>query len=651
MDPHQWFDLMKEALSLVESEVDNSQFELMLLIQPAAEIQTFSTSKNQEDVKNTTLVGQAWNSIIGTLTNELQLGTWNSLTIKSHNKVFTMYSIGFDVNLILISEAAIDSLDVLKVILKFIFKIGYQKKYETVGLVSSEGFPVWLTSIEEMDDFLFAISITSLLSLVERIDYEVSAGGIGACILQGTENLLLNVAFNPSQDLALAVTQQGTNLDEVALDPELSSFYQKIVDPLIYSAFVPEIIDEDRERMLEEIRQAFEGETTDEEIETLSAFNTEMLQSLENEIKTVAKKYGANEISIGYLRKRMRLPSEVLSMALEYLIEEGAISGKVGKDRVSGHEILVLDSRVDISKEDEEKLKIIKTQIDDLFSPIKPFLIQLPEIQPVKKAVQEGITEALGEFQIMITLSDTDPLYLLANDLRIVGTHLESSVKTLKLVKNQLSETDQEDVLRNELERRHNNLTERIHEQKLTAIGKITRFYGDLLNSYRLLFRLLPLPATFRRSKSRKKAIIIFKCEANTCDETFRIQDNPSTWVKLRVFARVLGIQEDFPKKTTPSVSKLRKNLANRLNKLTTLLRKAEERIDFLPEDFLIIENMEELLITNTQRDNAINTLRKGIFKRGTVKKDFYSLYTQCNSCNRWYCPNHMATTHKCKYC
>ncbi|MHA2246791.1 MAG: hypothetical protein ACXADY_17740 [Candidatus Hodarchaeales archaeon] len=647
MDPPQWFEITKEALTLAEVELDTSQIELMVLLNLDTNVQTFSTSKSQEDVNSSILLGQAWNSLIHILAHELQLESWNSLMIKSHDKVVTIYSLGFDVILLILSEAAIDSLDVLKIILKFIFQIGYQKKYETVGLVSAEGFPVWVSSIEEMDEFLFAISITSLLSLVERIDMEVGAGGIGACILQGSENLLLNVSFNPSQDLALAVTHQGSDLNDVTLESELYSLYQKIVDPEIFNAIVPEITDEDRERMLEEIRQAFEGETTEEEIETLNVFDTEMLKSLENEIKTVAKKYGANEISIGYLRKRMRLPAEVLSMALEYLVGEGAISGRVGKARESGREILVLESGVDISEEDKEQINIVQNQIRDLFTSIKPFTSQLPRIQPPKAAVQE----VLGEFQIMLTLSDTDPLYLLTNDLRSLGAQLESSMKTLVLLKTQLSETDQDDVLRDELKRRYSNIDEKISEQQLTIKVKVKRFYEDLLNSYRLLSRLLPPPHKFKGPRRKRRVTIFFKCSDNECRTRVKIRDNPSIWVKLKVFSILLGIHDDYPEKSPSFVTKLIISLENLLNRLSVLLEENEPRKDLELEKYLVIKKLNGLLITNTQRDNAINKLKRSSAEKGMDKHDFYSLFVQCSSCNKWYCKKHMSTATKCNFC
>ena len=653
MDSLKWFETVKEALILAQSELDVSQLDSMVLVQLDTEIQAFTTTEQDLDVKNSSIFGQIWNYLGNIITKELELNSWNSITIKSRNKAVSIYSLGYKVILVIISEATINTLDIIKVILKFIFQIGYQDKFETVGLVSTDGFPVWVTSIEEMDEFLFAISITSLLSLVERIDMEVSAGGVEACILQGTENLLLNVAFNPSQDLVLAVTQKGSDLADVFLDEELDSLYQKIADPVLYSAIVPEITNEDRERMLEEIRQAFEGETTEEEIQTLNVFDTEMLGSLENEIKTVAKKYGAKEISIGYLRKRMKLPSEVLSMALQYLIGEGAIEGRIGKERKTGSEILVIDISSDISESEQITLDSVQNQIHEIIIPINSYLNTIPEIHVSEPPVQEElITESLGEFQILLILSDTDPLFLLTNDLRIARTQLDGSIRSLALVRKQLSETAEDDVLRTELERRITSLTERISDQRLTIVGKTKRFREDLLNSYRLLFRLLPPPNKFRRSRRRTTANIIFTCSSHDCDVYVRIRDDIYTWVKLFIFANHLRIlKEDFSNQFPSYVNELGSSLKDHFNKLSVLIDETELTTNVNLEDYSYLEHLDELLITNTQKDEAINALRRVKLGQDLEEKDFYSLFSQCNSCNKWYCKKHMSTTNKCLYC
>jgi hypothetical protein len=276
MDSRQWFEMIKKALIQTKAELNTPQIEHMLLLNLDDKIQIFPSLEQDDHLRSSALLAQAWNILTQILKNELQLLEWNGLSIVGRKKALTIYSLSIDLLnpllLLIFHETPFDPLEVLMLILKTVFQIGYKTKYETVGLIASEGYPVWVSFPEgkEMDDFLFAISVTSLLTLVERIDMEVSAGGISSCTIQGNDTLLLNVSFNPSQDLALAVTQKGKDINEVVLDPELTEIYQKIVDPVVFSAVVPEIKDEDRERILQEIRQEFEGEITEEEIQTLS---------------------------------------------------------------------------------------------------------------------------------------------------------------------------------------------------------------------------------------------------------------------------------------------------------------------------------------------------------------------------------------------
>ena len=109
----------------------------------------------------------------------------------------------------LVHDRAFDPNELMKELLKHLVELGFKEQYSTAGLVASEGYPVWVVSKDqELDDFLFAISITSLLSLVERIDMEVSSGGISNCKIHGNENVILNTSFNPSKDLAFAVTSE-----------------------------------------------------------------------------------------------------------------------------------------------------------------------------------------------------------------------------------------------------------------------------------------------------------------------------------------------------------------------------------------------------------------------------------------------------------
>jgi predicted regulator of Ras-like GTPase activity (Roadblock/LC7/MglB family) len=650
MESIQWFEIMKGALTQTEIELEAPQIEQMILIHVQDEVVSFSRTSEREDFIPSSLLAQAWYILSRILTNELQLETWNSLTIKGRKKAVTLYSLGFNLILMIYYEAIIDPMDVLKTLMKFVFNLGYKQKYDTVGLIASEGYPVWVLFPEgrEMDEFLFAISITSLLTLVERIDMEVSAGGIKNCIIQGTDDLLLNVSFNPSQDLALAVTQKSTNLTDVNLETELESIYQKIVDPVIYSAIVPEITDEDREKMLKQILENVTGEATEEEIQTLNIFDSLMLQALENEIKMVQKRYGANEISIGYLRRRMRLPSEVLSMSLEYLIANGNIEGKIGKARQTGQEILVLDPFIERSDEDKNQLKVIQTQIKDLFIPLKPFLTKLPKLERPAE-VQEVLTEALSEFQVMLTLSDTDAIFLLANDIRFNGSQLESAVKTALRLQTQIEETSKEDIIFSELERRYEGVKSRIFSFKPTINGQVTKFHDDLLNSYRLLSRLLPIPTEFKSGEDPNEITTIIKCHAHNCDEKAELVGNIETWIKLGVFSTYIGLTDDFPEGTSPLIEKNRKEIETQIHQLRSLLDDENEELEF--EYYPYLKNIERLLITNAQRDEIITSLRN--YKSNNVIKDFFNVFKQCNSCNRWFCGDkHIsAISNKCTYC
>ncbi|UCE12422.1 MAG: hypothetical protein JSV04_09515, partial [Candidatus Heimdallarchaeota archaeon] len=314
-------------------------------------------------------------------------------------------------------------------------------------------------------------------------------------------------------------------------------------------------------------------------------------------------------------------------------------------ERKTGNEILVLDLTSDIDDDERNSLKSVQMQIKDLFIPLNTYLSQLPKIHLPKEEVQE-VTEALGEFQIMLTLSDTDPLYLLTNDLRNASGQIENSAKSLFFVNTQLAETSEDDVLRKELVRRRKGLDERMIEQQLSIIGKAKKFHQDLLNSYRLLSRLLPSPYEFISSESKEKITIKFKCSALQCETTTSIQDDPITWIKMSYFATILGIQDEFPEESPPSVTNLKDTLEEYYNRLYELVTETETGPIKESEYYLFLENLDELLITNAQRDDAISVLRQS-----SDENDFYSLFVQCSSCHKWYCNNHMASTTKCKYC
>ncbi|MHA1213975.1 MAG: hypothetical protein ACTSR2_03550 [Candidatus Hodarchaeales archaeon] len=643
----QWWDLLKTSVEKTETELGLGQKTQIGLLHLDDSYQWFSLVYDKNKKQTSPFLAQAWITLVKILKNELFIEDWDTLTIKGRNTSFSIFSLEYNVYLVLEHETTVDPLEIIKTMLRYVFELGYQDQYSTVGLVASEGYPVWVISSGEQkkDDFLFAISITSLLSLVERLDMEVSAGGITSCTLTGESNILLSVAFNPSQDLVLATTQSPDQTDHKGLPPELYSLLELIKDPSLYPVHVPEIVDEERERMLSELKEEFEGEITEEEIQTLTGFEEKTLQKLEEEIKSVSRKYRADEISIGYLRKRMQLPPEVLSMSLEYLISNGQIQGRIGRSRTSGQEILVLDGMVEREDEELNRSIEVQNQIQDLFLPLEPFLTQLPVIQ--KKEVKAEFKEALSEYQIMVSLADSDPLFLLTDNLRGTNNQLENSVKGLILLRNQLVEAKHDEILTQELEKRIKSLSDRIYNFQLDIFAKSRKFYDDLLNYYRLLLRLLPSPKEI--VKDQELYTIKFQCQAHNCDQRVVIVDNHLPWLKISLFTMFLNVRDDFPEfYGDSSVQEVKDRLQNLYSRLETMAD--EEEIEYKLEYYPFVNSLDELIITNTIRENMISNLQQKSVHEAEKDINFFNYFTQCETCKRWYCNKHIKNN-KCIYC
>ena len=92
--------------------------------------------------------------------------------------------------------------------------------------------------------------------------------------------------------------------------------------------------------------------------------------------------------------------------------------------------------------------------------------------------------------------------------------------------------------------------------------------------------------------------------------------------------------------------------MINYENIFHNLVNLAEEtsidaKLEFLP----FPGELDKLLITNYQRDEAIKRLQGVVVEEAEQIEGFYSLYSQCNSCQRWYCKKHNPTISKCIYC
>ncbi|MFW9853519.1 MAG: hypothetical protein ACFFFG_00565 [Candidatus Thorarchaeota archaeon] len=652
-----WSKIVGEAFHVLKGDIRDSEVKNLILARAGDSSDKTVSSGDESTIDMWAgLLLQAWGVITQILSNELQLDRWHTVSIKSRKQSISIFSIGAEFTptllLLLLHDVTFDPLDVLKVLLKHIFHQGYSDKYQIVGLIASAGFPVWVAYPEgkEMDDFLFAISITSLLSLVERIDMEVNAGGVENCIIQGDERLALNVAFNPSQDLALAVTQHDTKLEDIGLEEELMTFYRKIVDPVLYGVNVPEVRDDERERVLEEIQQEFEGDITEEEIQSLSAFDAQTLTSLENEIKMVIEKYHVDEISIGYLRRRLKLPREVLSMALEYLIANKQIDGRIGTK--AGKQILAVSQRSQISELEQSRINDVQQQIKDLFLPLKPYIRNLPSLDERQAKTRKAISDALSEFQVLVTLSDTDPLFLQIDDIKITHGQLKNSVRALRLLEKQILETEDDDLLQSQLRIRKQSLVKKNSILYLKVHQKARSLYNDLVNNYRLLYRLLPIPSYFASGRDKEMFNIGFRCAGRKCSLALEIFDDPSMWVTLQSLSQQFQFY-DHPYDSDSSIDEIIVLTAH----LTDLLQKFEQfvkkGVEPNPHDeLLFLQRISDLVIPNSVRDSAIIKLRQSMAQKDIVL-DYFSEFDQCKRCQRWYCKSedHMGSQSRCIYC
>ncbi|MHA1975299.1 MAG: hypothetical protein ACW98I_00230 [Candidatus Hodarchaeales archaeon] len=644
----EWFDLMETALEHTMVEVSSSPIDSAFLFSIEDDNAKFIVNKTRIDKNYLSIFDKAWSILTQILTNELQLMNWKTLTISGRTralsiKLLTPYPKVF---LTLIHDVNFDTNDFMKIFMKQIIEHGYKTKYETAGLVASEGYPIWVVSeTQQIDEYLFAISITSLLTLVERIDMEVAAGGVLTCIVHGNENLQLNVAFNPSKDLAFAVTQR-TSGENLAIDEELQMIYANISDPILYNANVPETQNPEREKILSELREESSGEITEEEMQSLNIFDTETLDSLVNEIMSVARNFGANEISIGYLRKRMKLPAEVLHMALEYLISTNAILGRIGREKHSGQEILVIQPQKIQSEEEFTTIQNIQQQVNDLFLPLDPFLARLPIVQ--KMAETEVISEALSEFQVLQSLSDTDSLFLQSADLRILASQFERSVMTITMLQDQVTENQDNPAFVQELKGRLDKQIEKFTEQRSSIATSGQKLYSDLLNSYRILLKLLPAPSSIKYNKAIDKISLVFKCKHALCKNFLYKYDETQGWRKIIYFAQVLKIIESFPE----GWEQLDQEKMASIDLLYSNLRKITDSDQQLSsiESFTFLNELDDLILSNAERDKMVSALRQAL-DQSNDQADYYSTFRQCNNCQKWYCSRHIRANDLCIYC
>ncbi len=653
LNSSKWFQILEKAIQQVMIESPDQTIDSVYLFN--MEEGHSSVLVNQRSIENEyfKIFDQSWAFLNQILTNELQLNKWKTFTITGRSRALTIKSLAPIPNSILlmfIHDISTDINEFLQLLMKHVVEIEYKQNYNIIGLVTSEGFPIWSISEEQtVDDFLFALSITSLLNILERMDMEVSANA-SSCIIHGNDGLILNISYNPSKDLVLAVTQRGTTEtedDPEGLEEELATLYRSITDPNMFNAFVSDIVDPEREKILAEILQdEMIGEITEEEMSTLNIFDAETIDSLVKEILAVSRNYGADQISVGYLRKRMKLPSEVLHVALEYLISTEAIRGRIGRERLSGKEILVLQSHNQITDDEKQTISNVQSQIKDLFLPIDGYLQQIPALVTTSDK-PEIITGALSEFQVLQSLSDTDSLFLFTADLRILGGRLERSAKRISMLQEQVTENIGNEEFLQELKTQLDLQIERFTNLRSTITTSSNKLHTDILNAYRILLRILPIPSIIKFNTAINKSSLLFKCGVIGCEQfLYYYDDNANRWKQLIYFAHVLELIDSFPEGWD---KKDNSELDQTFMKLLSIARSEEENTSL--DTFAFLNDLDNLIISNVQRDSIIADLRKKVYNQSNDQIDYYSFFKQCGKCQKWYCQKHIQSDDKCVYC
>lgn len=584
----------------------------------------------------------AWFLLLEEFQKELDLGTEvHLISVESRNRNFIIAPLD-DNSIIIYSTVDQEINELLESLLKYSFK-EISDVYTTVGLVSSDGVPRWALGTD--DEYLFAMGIITLLSLIERIDMEVDSGGVNDCLIVSDQKTKLNIQFNKTEDLALAITQKHTEIDSFTIIPELLKIFRKINDPSIFQSKIPTLEDEERDKILEELLVEYEGDV-EEELQTLSAFDEELMSTLEKEIKTLQRRFRVNMISIGYLRKRLRLPPEVLRMLIEYLVNMGIINARIGKTK-SG-EVLVLQKSEDPEQskrltEVNEIIKSVMLKVDTIF-PTR----EIEEI-PTIEIVEEEET-GLDAFQVLISVADSEPLYLLSSDIRKVANQFSYAIKSYNTIKKQLERSwDSDDDLIQEKLMSQLETSEKSYldlQQQITI--KVNQFYTDLRNYYQLLFQIIPIPQTMGakpKGRGRKKRRIYFDCFKDHSTTDYFLLDFSRNWLLLAYFGQeILGIKTPFIKKVElQHLNDIKKSIET----IDSIINQTE--IPLSTETIRLTSQLNKLLISNDERDQIVSTLRFVNYKNTTC--NIYDVLKYCKSCKKWYCLRHMKDDNVCVNC
>ena len=162
------------------------------------------------------------------------------------------------------------------------------------------------------------------------------------------------------------------------------------------------------------------------------------------------------------------------------------------------------------------------------------------------------------------------------------------------------------------------------------------------------MLKILPTPSSIKYNKAIDKISLVFKCNHALCKQFLYKYDDAIGWSKIVYFTQVLKIIESFPE----GWEQLDQEKMSIIDTLFSKLRNisdSDQQIASL-ESFSFLNELDELIVSNGERDKMINSLRQAL-DQSNNQADYYTVFRQCNNCQKWYCSKHIRSNELCIYC
>ncbi|MHA1513646.1 MAG: hypothetical protein ACTSRJ_06245, partial [Candidatus Hodarchaeales archaeon] len=140
---------------------------------------------------------------------------------------------------------------------------------------------------------------------------------------------------------------------------------------------------------------------------------------------------------------------------------------------------------------------------------------------------------------------------------------------------------------------------------------------------------------------------LLFKCGVIGCEQfLYYYEDEVNRWKQLIYFAHVLELIDSYPEGWD---KKDNSELDQTFTKLLSIASSEEENTSL--DTFSFLNDLDNLIISNVQRDSIIADLRKKVYNQSNDQIDYYIFFKQCRKCQKWYCQKHIESDDKCVYC